>query len=58
MRPVNVAFIDLVTMKPIYFWVDCYEDYWLAKGRWGFRLSEDDPLTWKEVEKRYDREQI
>ena len=37
MKKVSFGFNDIVTEQPVYIWVDCYGDRWLAFNHYKFQ---------------------
>jgi hypothetical protein len=41
MNPTGESFTDIVTWDTVKYWVDCYNQKWMAVSKWGFRVKID-----------------
>lgn len=39
MKQTGEYFIDIVSINPVFYWVDCYDEMWMAERRWGVRVK-------------------
>jgi hypothetical protein len=41
MQQTGEYFVDVVTGRIVFYWIDCYGDRWMVERKWGFRVKTD-----------------